>query len=214
MNRLVSRTALPVLGLVGALSLTACSNAEPGRGTNEDHTRAVRISVSANSPEQQVLGELYSQVLQETGRSTSLIIEDTPREGNRLELLYAAETDLIISCTGLMLHQLDPERAEELSGTIDPHETHREYMGALPAHLTAPDPSPAQGCSLDVLEQQVPDLPQSIIPVYRRDLFDRAELKAISSVTYTVTDEELEGLIETAGDRSSVSAAVEEWLGY
>jgi hypothetical protein len=203
MNRLVSRTALPVLGLVGALSLTACSNAEPGRGTNEDHTRAVRISVSANSPEQQVLGELYSQVLQ-----------DTPREGNRLELLYAAETDLIISCTGLMLHQLDPERAEELSGTIDPHETHREFMGALPAHLTAPDPSPAQGCSLDVLEQQVPDLPQSIIPVYRRDLFDRAELKAISSVTYTVTDEELEGLIETAGDKSSVSAAVEEWLGY
>lgn len=222
MNRLVSRAALPALGLVGVLTMTACSAAEPGREANGDHTRTVRITVGADSEEQLVLGEVYSQVLQETGRSTSLIVEDALGEGNRLELLHAGETDLIIGCTGLMLSQLDPSRAGEVSQAIeadeveDPSdETYREFLGALPAQLTAPDPSPAQGCATEVREQQqAPELPQSVIPVYRRDLFDRTELEEITSVTRFITTDEIETLIEAADEEASVSTAVAEWLGY
>lgn len=221
MEFLATRAVLPALGLVGLLSLTGCTNAEPRGLADPDNTRPVRISVTADSPEQLVLGEVYSQVLQEAGRATSLNMEEPPYGTDRLHQLHAGETDLIIGCTGQLLHQLDRNRAEELSGEIEDGDvenpsdaTYRAFMGALPTLVAAPDPSPAQGCADSAPEHRASDLPQSIIPVYVRDLFDREELKEITAVTRFITTSEMEGLIKAAEDESSVSTAVSEWLGY
>ncbi|QGU04287.1 type 2 periplasmic-binding domain-containing protein [Corynebacterium comes] len=221
MNRLAARAVLPALGLVGIMSLAACSTAEPGREDNPDHTRPVRITVSPNSTEQLILGEVYSQVLEETGRSTSLSIGDSPGEVGPLERLRAGETDLVIGCTGFFLHTLDPNRAEELSTAIetgeveDPSdETYRAFMGALPSQMTSPDPSSAQGCAAEIRDGQAPELPQSVIPVYDRGIFDREELEEVTAVTRFLTTDEIAGLVEATGEGSSVSGAVAEWLGY
>jgi hypothetical protein len=220
MNRLLTRAALPALGLVGLLSLTACSTAEPERDPNPNHTKAVEISVPANSPEQLILGEVYAQTLQELGRSTSLSIVDSIRSTNRLDRLHSGETDMIIGCTGVFLHVLDPTRAEELSAEIaadeieDPFdETYREFIGALPGTITSPDPSSAQGCAEEAREKQVPDLPQSVVPVYKRDLFSRTEIVELTAVTRLLTTEDLATLLETASEESSASQAVADWLG-
>ncbi|RSZ65465.1 hypothetical protein EAH68_01515 [Corynebacterium hylobatis] len=220
MNRLLTRAALPALGLVGLLSLSACTAAEPGRDPNPNHTKAVEISVSANSPEQLILGEVYAQTLQELGRSTNLSIVDTPHATSRLDRLRSGETDMIIGCTGVFLHTLDPVRAEELAGEIaadeveDPFdEAYREFIGALPGNIISPDPSSAQACAEEAREKQAPDLPRSVVPVYKRELFDRTELVELTAVTRLLTTEDIATLVDSAAEESSASRAVAAWLG-
>lgn len=220
MNRLLNRAASTALGLVGLLSLGACSNAEPERDPNPNHTKAVEISVAANSPEQLILGEVYAQTLEELGRPTNLSIVDSPHTTGRLDRLQSGQTDMVIGCTGVFLHALDPVRAGELAGEIaadeieDPFdETYREFIGALPGTITSPDPSSAQGCADEALEKGVPDLPQSVVPVYKRDLFDRTEIVELTAVTRLLTTEDLATLIESAAEESSASQAVTAWLG-
>ncbi|AJE32865.1 hypothetical protein B842_05070 [Corynebacterium humireducens NBRC 106098 = DSM 45392] len=201
--------------------LAGCSTAEPGRSPDPDHERPVRILVSGHSPEQLILGQIYLQVLNEEGREADLISESTPQPLNRLARLREKEVDLVIGCTGNLLHRLDPVRAHELSAEIaagkveDPaDQTHREFVGALPGSLTTTDPSSAQGCAEDVHLRQVPDLPESIVPVFSRDLFDREETAALAAVTRVLTTEEIASLIEELEKESSVSTVVAEWLGY
>lgn len=220
MNRLRTRVTLPALGLVGLLSLGACTAAEPGRDPNPNHTKAVEISVSANSPEQLILGEVYAQTLQELGRATNLSIIDTPHATGRLDRLRSGETDMIIGCTGVFLHRLDPVRAEELAGKIaedeveDPFdETYREFIGALPGNIISPDPSSAQACADEAMEKGTPDLPRSVVPLYKRELFNRTELVELTAVTRLLTTGDLTTLLESAAEESSASGAVAAWLG-
>lgn len=220
------RVALPTARLlvslatvVAGVAVTGCSVAEPGRTENVNHDRPVRILVSAHSEERILLGEVYLQVLQEAERPANLIIEPNPHD--RLDRVWEQTADLVIGCTGVFLNRLDPVRAEELAGEIaddefeDPaHQTYREFMGALPGTLTAPDPSSAQGCADEARSNDTPDLPQSIVPVYQRDLFDREEAAAVAGVTRVLTTDEIATLVEDARTEGSVSSVVSEWLGY
>jgi len=218
-RRLVWSATLAAVTLLAGLA--GCSTAEPGRSPDPDHERPVRILVSGHSPEQLILGQIYLQVLNEEGREADLISESTPQPLNRLARLREKEVDLVIGCTGNLLHRLDPVRAHELSAEIaagkieDPaDQTHREFVGALPGSLTTTDPSSAQGCAEDVRLGQVPELPESIVPVFSRDLFDREETAALAAVTRVLTTEEIASLIEELEKESSVSTVVAEWLGY
>lgn len=221
MNRLASHVSLPALGVMVGLSLVGCTTAEPGRDLNPVHTRTVEISVAGNHREQLILGEVYSQVLQEMGRSTNMTSRDFPGGLTRMEELRVGETDLVIGCTGMFLHALDPLRAAELSAEIEAGEiedpldqTYQEYLGALPGSATSPDPSSAQGCAEEARMKQVPELPQSIIPAYDRELLNRSEVEEINNVTRLLTTADLENLIAAAEEESSTSKAVADWLGY
>ncbi|HHU68379.1 hypothetical protein [Corynebacterium sp.] len=214
-----ARAALAAL--TTATLLVGCSTAEPARKTNINHDRTVRILVSANSPEQLILGQIYLQVLTEAGREADLVSESTPQPLNRLAKVRAKEADLVIGCTGNFLDRLDPVRARGLSAEIaagqfeDPaDQTHREFVGALPGSMTTTDPSSAEGCAGDVQRRQVPDLPENIVPVFSRDLFDREETAALAAVTRVLTTEEIATLLEKLEEESSVSTVVAEWLGY
>lgn len=214
-RRLVSAALAAVTLLAG------CSTAEPGARPDADHSRPVRILVSGNSPEQLILGQIYLQVLIEAGREADLVSEPSPQPLNRLAKLREKQADLVIGCTGSFLERMDPVRARELSAEIaagefeDPaDQTHREFVGALPGSLTTTDPSSAQGCAEDVRVRRVPDLPENIVPVFSRDLFDREETAALSAVTRVLTTEEIDTLIEEMEKESSASKVVAEWLSY
>lgn len=211
---------LLALALAGAVTLAGCSAAEPGRAPDPDHGRPVVISVSGDSPEQLILGEIYLQTLKKQNREVSITLESSPDINTRLERLRQGAADLVIGCTGLYLDNLDPVRASELAAEIEAGEvedpadsTYREYMGALSGDLTSPDPSSAQGCVFEARQEQLPeDLPQSIVPTYNRDLFNRDERKALTDVTRFLTTDEIAMLIEEAEGSSSAAAAVEAWL--
>mgnify|MGYP000927565414 CR=1 FL=1 len=216
MSRLAPTIAL---ALAGAVTLSACSTAEPGRTPDADHTRPVTVTVTGNSAEQIILGEIFFQTLQKAGREVALDSDPSSEGPHRLKNLRSGSSDLVIGCTGLFLFELDPQRAEELSAEIeagdveDPADTtYREFIGALPGGITAPDPSSAQGCQGSVEMADMPELPQGIVPAYNRNLFDRDERKAITDVTRFLTTEEIAALIEKARATSSASQAVQEWL--
>ncbi|MDO5512261.1 hypothetical protein [Corynebacterium sp.] len=218
MSRPLRRCAL-ALTLVGAVTLAGCSDAEPSRIPDGDHTRPVVISVSPNSPEQVILGEIYLQTLQKQNREVILDVGAFSGQRTRLDRLQERSTDFVIGCTGMYLSNLDTPRAEELFEEIERGEiedpadaTYREYMGALNGRFTSPDPSSAQGCAEIVAREGMPELPQNIVPTFSRDLFNRQELKAITDVTRFLTTEEIAMLIEESQSTSSAATAVEAWL--
>lgn len=214
-----ARAALAAL--TTATVLVGCSTAEPGGKPNTDRDRTVRILVSANSPEQLILGEIYLQVLAEAGREAELVSESTPQHVDLLAKVRSQEADLVIGCTGTFLDRLDPVRARKLSAEIaadqfaDPaDQTHREFVGALPGFMDTTHPSSAQGCAEDVLLRKGPDLPESIVPVFSRDLFDREEIFTLTSITRKLTTQDIASLQQELEEESSVSTVVAKWLGY
>ncbi len=213
---LVTLAGLSTMPLLGG-----CSIAEPARAPDINHDRPVRVLVSAHSPEQLILGEIYLQVLAEAGREADLVSESSPQPLDRLAQVRSGEADLVIGCTGNFLDRLDPVRARELSAEIaadtveDPaDQTHREFVGVLPGSLTTTNPSSAEGCTEEVDLRETPDLPENIVPVFSRDLFDRDETDALAAVTRLLTTEEIATLRTKLEKEGSVSTVVSEWLSY
>ncbi|AGF72148.1 hypothetical protein A605_05710 [Corynebacterium halotolerans YIM 70093 = DSM 44683] len=178
------------------------------------------ISVNSSSIGQMVLGEMYQQVLAGEGRQTFLSLENAAAAGDRLARLNENKADLMVGCTGHMLYQLYPEKAREISEEYvarrdDPNAgdfsqlTYDEFVGALPGYLAVPDPSSAQGCSQ---ADGTPELPQNIIPIYHKELFDREELKAITEAGRLLTTADLQEMAEEAERRGSVPEVVAEWV--
>ncbi|WP_126268746.1 hypothetical protein [Corynebacterium alimapuense] len=206
--------------LVGALAvLSGCVKEQPDREQSSELIEPVVVSVDTKSLEQAILGEIYRQTLLEQGRSALLQTETAFDPDNRIDRLYSGEADLVVGCTGSFLSDLDPSGAAELSeslaaldegpnSAVGMDQTHAEFIGSLPGFMTTTNPSSAQGCA----DEGDSDLPQNIVPVFSRQIFERDELEALESVTRALTSLDLEELKAAAEEKSSVSAAVEEWL--
>lgn len=203
-----------------AVSLTACAQNEPVRDVSPLQGKPVTISVNSSSVGQMVLGEMYQQVLMDKGRQTSLSLENEADALDRMGRLTENSADLIIGCTGHMLYQLHPGRAEELSeefeaGPADPNAgdlaqlTYDELVGSLPGDVTVTDPSSAQGCSG---APDTPDLPQNIVPIFHKELFNRVETKAITEAGRLLTTADLDEMVEEAERRGSIPEVVREWV--
>lgn len=202
--------------LVALLSLSACTAAEPARPANPEHDRPVTIVVSGQGTEQIVLGQLYREVLAVTGRHSTLELREELDPAGQLQLLHENRGDLTVSCTGTMLDQLHPQRAGEISdgggAGEDPNAgdlaqlTYDEFLGALPGYLITTDPSPTQACAGEG------ELPQNIVPVFHRELFDRTELKALNEAARLLTDADLTEMIEQVEESTPVADVVEEWV--
>lgn len=211
----MSIRAVPV-ALVALLSLSACTVAEPARPANPAHDRPVNIVVSGQSTEQLVLGQLYHEVLAVTDRQSNLEVRGDLDPAGQLQLLRQHRADLTVSCTGTMLDQLHPQRAGEIAGEVgegeDPNAgdlsqlTYDEFLGALPGDLITTDPSPTQACGGEG------ELPQNIVPLFGRELFDRTELRALNEAARLLTDADLAEMIEQVKDSERVSEVVGEWV--
>ena len=203
---------------LASVAVASCSSAEPHRDINPDRVKPVNIGVSQNSVEQKVLAEIYAQALVNRGRSASITVFSAAGPTGQVDELVEEDSDLIIGCTGDLLAQTDPvtadEIAEKASDSANPNdvsintEVDDALMASLPAPVTATDPSGAQGCA----DSEAPELPQNIVPVFTKTVFDGAERKIFDSYTKFITTELLTELVDNARESGSVSEAVAQWM--
>lgn len=209
--------AVAVVAL-SSVALVSCSSAEPHRDINSDRIKPVNIGVSQNSLEQKVLAEIYAQALINNGRSASITVFSSTGPTGQVDELVEQDSDLVIGCTGDLLAQTDPVTAAELveqaEDPANPNdvtintEVYDALMASLPAQVTATDQSGAQGCADSAASQ----LPQNIVPVFTKTVFDGAERGIIGGYTKFITTEILDELVDNAKQSGSVSEAVAQWM--
>ncbi|MDO4762271.1 MAG: hypothetical protein Q4A31_10160 [Corynebacterium sp.] len=188
---------------------------EPHRDVNPEASKVVVISVRSNSFEQVVLGELYKQGLERSGRQATLSLDRVGTEQGTDRLPYGS-ADLVISCAGDMLYRMNTARAKELRLEIKANDYDRDesrekvyeaVMQSLSDNVNATDPSNAIGCA-----HSKSGLPEHIVPVYRVPVLDRKERGTLNVVSGSITTKDLGDLVKRAKEIGSASDAVREFL--
>lgn len=183
--------------------LSACSFAEVSPETKGLQTEPVQIEVESNNPEERVLAEIYRGSLELQKRDA--------------EIVPTGEGNFRIGCTGQILWENDPQRAQELEEAFEAEEdfdgrdnnavTHEEMMGSLPTDWTTNDPSGATWCE----DFDEVDIPLNIVPIYKKTLLDRNDRYEVNSVTKYITNTDLQELVDASQD-APVDEVVEQWL--
>lgn len=192
------------------LTLSACGAApEP-----------VLIAADPSDTEQMVLAEIYRQIAELDGRQVGLIGASLPDDGTKLALLETREANLAVMCIGSLVVAENPQEREVLAELKRKNEgadsnnvdvdlaTYDAAVGTLPTDLATIDPSPAEGCA----GMEHDGLPQHIIPVFEKGLFNRGVRQAMQKATRALNTEELEELVAEAQQDGDPSRAVNEWL--
>ena len=212
-----------ILATVICVPVLAACAPEPAGPPVESEFRPVQISVNSSSIEQRILGEMYHRTLPAHDRDAYLTLETASNDNQRIERLNERKADLVVGCTGELLHQLNPVAAEELSreytaalenGEVDRNsgewreKVYSALVGSLPGNMMATDPSNALGCE----GYDGPELPQNIVPVYRKPMLDRRDRLILNSVGGTISTADIRELVRNALESNSVSAAVVPYL--
>lgn len=202
--------------IMAALLLTSCST-EPEPRAREELDMMVYIAVAAGDTESLVLGELYENALLQRNRAATVQISQEPDPARFTELREQGR-DLVVACSGELLEYFNPELATELAaeyraaGEADLNSgewrerTYAALLGSLPGTLAATDPSNAVGCA------DSGDLPQNIVPVYRKAAFDRSGREVLNWVSGALSTEELAELAATEPEHEALTRQVEEYL--
>ena len=201
-----TRRALVALA-ASALALGGCSVV----GLQHTGKDPVAIGIDADDPEQRVLGEIYSRVLQQLGRPTSVTAADFSA-GDTLRVLKETPVDFVVTCTGRLVEETDVEAAkrlkkeakEEPAGFSDV--VYDQAIAGLPSTLRTVDPSPAQSCG------RSGELPQNIIPLFDKSGFDRGEINRLNFITRVMATDRIEEMVDAVEDGSSVEDALAEWM--
>lgn len=202
--------------LAGSLLLTACSR-EPEPPVREDLGLMVHIAVAPADTESFMLGKLYETALIQRERLASVNIS-AGADPERFAELRTEGRDLVIACSGELLEYFNPDLAAELAaeyreaGDTDRNSgewrerTYEALLGSLPGTLAATDPSNAVGCA------DSGDLPQNIVPVYRKAAFDRSGREVLNWISGALSTEELEELSAETPQAREASRRVREYL--
>ena len=182
-------------------------------GCAKDDRVPVAIGVDQSSPEQVVLGEIYSRILDQLGFAVG--VTNIPNQGelDAAEALRRNPVDLVVSCTGAIVETQYPDAARELvasgaSGEDLALATYDSAVATLPAEVRTVDPSPAEGCA----GMTTGELPMNIIPVFRDGKFDRVAVNRINFITRVMATEDIEKAAEKVAAGSTVADATAEWL--
>ena len=183
--------------------LSACSFAEISPEANGLQSEPVRIVVDPDDIEQRVLAEIYRGTLE--------------LENREVEISTSGESNFRIGCTGQILWENDPNRAEELEAAFAADEdfdgknynvvTHEEMMGAMPTDWMTNDPSAATWCD----DFEAVDIPMDIVPIYKKTLLNRVDRHEVNSVTKYITNTDLQELVD-ASRTTPVEEVVEQWI--
>ncbi|MDN6393557.1 MAG: hypothetical protein ACTILH_05600 [Corynebacterium casei] len=183
--------------------LSACSFAEVTPEANGLQSEPVRIVVEPDDAEQMVLAEIYRGTLEIEGRD--------------VEIAHSGEGNFRIGCTGQILWENDPARAQDLEAAFEAEEdfdgrnnnvvTHDEMMGAMPTDWMTNDPSAATWC--DDFDEV--DIPMDIVPIYKKTLLNRVDRHEVNSVTKYITNTDLHELVD-ASRTAPVEDVVEQWI--
>lgn len=209
-----------LISVVGATGLVACETFEPIARPLLETEENLYISINPDSAESWVLGKLYETVIQRHSRITVLQLDDNFAE-NPFGGLDDGLTDLIIGCTGSLLEFVDPVQAEALEAEyLNAQETSetdsnsgewrdRTYaalIGSLPPHLAASDPSNATGCA------DHNELPQHIVPIYRKPTFPREDRQVLNWVSGSLSTTELDDLVRVVRAEGETNKVVEDYV--
>ncbi|WP_435653811.1 hypothetical protein [Corynebacterium stationis] len=189
--------------ILSTAMLSACSFAEISPEAEGLQSEPVRIEVDSDNPEEVVLGEIYRG---------SLEIQDRDAE-----IVPSGEGNFRVGCTGKILWENDPQRAQELETAFAAEEdfdgrdynavTHEEMMGSMPTDWTTNDPSGATWC--DDFDEV--DIPMNIVPIYQKNLLGRSDRYEVNSVTKYITNTDLQELVD-ASRTTPVRDVVEQWI--
>lgn len=189
--------------ILSTAMLSACSFAEVSPEAEGLQSEPVRIEVDSDNPEEVVLGEIYRG---------SLEIQDRDAE-----IVASGEGNFRVGCTGKILWENDPQRAQELEKAFAAEEdfdcrdynavTHEEMMGSMPTDWTTNDPSGATWC--DDFDEV--DIPMNIVPIYQKNLLGRSDRYEVNSVTKYITNTDLQELVD-ASRTTPVRDVVEQWI--
>lgn len=209
-----------VVAVVGATGLVACDTFEPIARPALETGENLYIAIDPDSTENWVLGKMYETVIERNNRVTVLQIDENFRE-DPFEGLNDGMADLIIGCTGALLEYVDPVQARELeaeylqavaAGDVDMNSgewrdrTYAALLGSLPGQLATADPSNASGCAGEN------ELPQNIVPVYRKPTFIREDRETLNWVSGSITTAELEELVQVVRAEGTSSRAVQDFV--
>ncbi|MDK8878843.1 hypothetical protein [Corynebacterium sp. MSK008] len=197
---------------LAALSLSAVtlSGCVPNglQGTTKD---PIAIGVDADDPEQRVLGEIYSRVLQQLGRPTSVTAADFSA-GDTLRVLKETPVDFVVTCTGRLVEETDAAAAERLKQEAKDEPAgfsdvvYDQAIAGLPSTLRTVDPSPAQSCG------RSGELPQNIIPLFDKSGFDRGEINRLNFITRVISTKSLEEMVEDIEGGADVQDTLAAWM--
>lgn len=216
----VKFAAAGLVAAVGASGLVACESFEPSARHALETQENVYIAIDPDSAENWVLGKLYETVIESYTRVAVLQLDDNFQQ-DPLEGLNDGSADLIITCTGALLEYVDPVQARQLeaeyleaveAGETDINSgewrdrTYAALLGSLPQPLAASDPSNATGCAGEN------ELPQNIVPIYRKPTFMREDRQILNWVSGAVTTAELEELVRIVRAEGTTSQAVQEYV--
>lgn len=189
--------------ILSTAMLSACSFAEVSPEAEGLQSEPVRIEVDSDNPEEVVLGEIYRG---------SLEIQDRDAE-----IVPSGEGNFRVGCTGKILWENDPQRAQELEKAFAAEKdfdgrdynavTHEEMMGSMPTDWTTNDPSGATWC--DDFDEV--DISMNIVPIYQKNLLGRSDRYEVNSVTKYITNTDLQELVD-ASRTTPVREVVEQWI--
>lgn len=214
-----------LIAVVGATGLVACGGSgtdrfEPGKPEIRDAQETIHISVDPDSPQQWVLSKLYETVFDNRQRFAVLRLDpdflDAPFGG-----LNDGTADLVVGCTGAFLEAVNPVLATELTeeyitalevGDTDLNSgewrdrTYAALLASLPEHLAAGDPSNAESC------EGANDLPQNVVPIFRKPVFVRSDREILNWASGAITTEELQKLVDIANEEGRSAEVVEAFI--
>lgn len=201
-----TRRALAALS-VSALALAGCTPA----GMQSTSKTPVAIGIDADDPEQLVLGEIYSRVLQQLGRPTSVTATDFSA-GDTLRVLKETPIDFVVTCTGHLVEETDAAAAERLTkeakagaeGISDM--VYDAAVAALPGTVRTVDPSPAQGCGASG------ELPQNVVPLFSTAEFDRGEINRLNFITRVLSTKRLGEMSEEIASGADTEDTLAAWM--
>ncbi len=189
--------------ILSTAMLSACSFAEVSPEAEGLQSEPVRIEVDSDNPEEVVLGEIYRG---------SLEIQDRDAE-----IVPSGEGNFRVGCTGKILWENDPQRAQELEKAFAAEKdfdgrdynavTHEAMMGSMPTDWTTNDPSGATWC--DDFDEV--DISMNIVPIYQKNLLGRSDRYEVNSVTKYITNTDLQELVD-ASRTTPVRDVVEQWI--
>lgn len=213
-RRVAALLAVPAV-LAAAAGLTGCASQDGVYAHAATGKDAVAIGVDATSPEQVVLGEIYSRVLQQLGRPTSVTALDNGVNAgaDALPVLQETQVDFVVACTGTLVEANDPAAAAALrkEHDADPDDagfSDRVYDAAvatLPGNVQTVDPSPSQGCGAG-------DLPNNVIPVFRKGVFDRTEVNRLNFITRVLASSALEKMTKEYAAGGELTDVLAAWM--
>ena len=220
----LAATGFVAASVVAALGITYAAEAAPAESAGDTRREAISIGVDTRSAEQMIIGEIYNQVFLALGRESGVNAVKFRDTASAVDIVQEGRADLALTCTGLILHQLDPAAAtalaEELGGAdkvtgaaAASEKTYAAAVGTLPGSVMTVDPSPAQGCSSSTKAgRNEGALPQSIIPVFEKSLLTRRELQRLNFITRVLSTKDIEEMAQDVEAGTPVREAVSTWL--